>query len=101
MLFDQIGLKHQSLNLAIDNDEFEISDNLYELLRLGVVIAAGVKIRPNAVSQILGLANIHDLARCVFVDIYPGGSRQSFEFFFDRHVLDFNDFPAPTEISLS
>src|SRR5438128_12610092 len=90
MLFDKVGLEHEGLNLIIDNNKLKICDYLNKLPRLWIVISARVEIRPHAVSQVLGLADINDLPSLVFMDIDTGVGRQGLKFFGDRHTLDFS-----------
>ena len=42
------------------------------------MIAARLKIRSHAVAKILGLADVDDLARRIFVDVDAGDRRQLF-----------------------
>ena len=85
MLFDEIGFEYESLNLIIDNNKLKIGYHAHELPRLWIVIAAGVKVAANPIPEIFSLADIHDFAGRIFVDINAGGCRQSFEFFGYRH----------------
>ena len=75
VLLDEVRLEHQSLNLIVDDDEFEIGDNFYQLLRLRIVIATRLEVRADAIAKILRLADIDDLARGTLVDINAGPRR--------------------------
>lgn len=75
VLFDQVRLEHEGLNLIIYNNKLKIGDHPHELPRLRVVIAARVKIAADPVTQILGLADIYDLPGRIFVDVNAGRGR--------------------------
>ena len=72
-----------SLSTTINS---KIRDHLDQLPRFRIVVAARVKIRPHAVPQILGLADIHDLARRILVDVDTGVRWNGFEFLGERHT---------------
>ena len=72
MLLDEVGLEHKGLDLVVDDYKLKIRDDLNELPRLGVLVAARLKILPYAVAQVLGLTDIYDLARRVLVQVDPG-----------------------------
>ena len=66
VLFDQVGLKHKCLDLVVHDDEFEICDVSFELSGFPIG-AAFLEIRTDAVSQVLRLADVDDLAAGIFV----------------------------------
>ena len=78
MLFDQIGLKHKCLDLVIDNDKLKISDEFDQIASFRIEVSAGLEILPDAATQILGFADIDDLAGGIFMDIDARGCGQIF-----------------------
>lgn len=86
MLLYQVRFEHERLDFVIHHDKFEIRDYLYELPRLWIVVSARMKVRPHTVSQVLCLANIHDLARRIFVNVDSGIGWQGFELFRNGHL---------------
>ena len=80
MLFDEVRLEHESLDLVIDNDELEVSDRFYKLPRLRIMVAAGMEIRPNTIAQILGLSDVNYLPSGVFVNVDAGVGWELFQF---------------------
>lgn len=72
VLFDQVRLEHEGLNLIIDNNKLKIGDHPHQLPRLRVVITARVKITAYPVAQIFGLADVYDLPGSIFVDVNAG-----------------------------
>ena len=86
MLFDEIGLEDESLNLVIDNDELKILDKLDHSPRFRVHVAARLEILSYAVAQAFRLADIDDLARGIFVEINARRGRQLLQLFGKRHV---------------
>ena len=86
MLFDQRGLQDESLDFVIGDDDFNVGNLLDQFAGLDVVAevssaATGLEIRTDAIAQVLGLADIDDLARRVFVQIDAGRSGNFLEFF--------------------
>ena len=90
MLLDQIGFQHERLNLVINDDKLKIRDVTNELASFGVVIATRVEIRPNAIAQVLGLADIDYLADPILMNIDSGVRRQRLELLGQCHRFNFN-----------
>ena len=72
MLFDEVRFQDEGLDLVIDDDKFKIGDHFNQLPRLRVLMPARLKILTNAVSQVLCLADVNDLAGGIFMDINTG-----------------------------
>jgi len=85
---DEIRFEQQRFQLGVGDDPLEIGNLGDEALRLGRVIAGGVKVRSDAVAQIDGFADVDDLAARVEVLIDAGFGRQGFEFLGDLLVGD-------------
>jgi hypothetical protein len=49
-------------------------------------MTARLKILPDPVAQILGLADVNDFSAVIFMDINAGVGGQGFEFFGDSHA---------------
>ena len=90
MFFYEIRFENESLDLVIDDDELKIGDDLYQLARFRIVIPAGLKIRPNTVAQIFGLADIDYFSGCVPMNINSGVGWQCFKLFGYGHNLYFS-----------
>ena len=69
MFLYQIRLEDESFDLAVDDDELKIGDQLHQLTRLVILMTAGLEILTNPISQVLCLADVDDLAGRIFVDI--------------------------------
>ena len=69
VLFDQVRLEDQRLDLVIDDNELKIRDHAYELPRLRILVSARLEILPHAVAQVFCLADIDDLAGGIFVKV--------------------------------
>ena len=84
MLFDQRGFEDERFDFVVSDDDFNVGDLLDQLAGLDTVAkvtsATGLEIRADSIAQVLGLADIEDLARRVFVQIDTGRSRNFFEF---------------------
>ena len=85
MLFDQRRFQDESLDFVVSDDDLNIGDLLYQFNGFDAVAevagAARLKIRSDAIAQVLGFADIEDLAGRVFVQIDAGRARNFFEFF--------------------
>ena len=78
VLFDQVRFEHERLDLVIDDDKLKIGDEFDQIARLGVEIAARLKVLTDTAAKVFGLADIDDLARRVLVNIDTGGGRKVF-----------------------
>lgn len=90
VFFYEIGFEHESLDLAVDDDEFEIGNMPDELARFWIEVSAGLEILSYAAAKVLGLADIDDLAVGIFVQINAGRFRDLFELFLKSHRLEFS-----------
>lgn len=90
MLLYQVRLKDESFYFAVNYDEFKISYLFNKLPGLVVEISAGLKIRSDAIAEVLSLSDVENFSRRVFVQVDACRIRQSSELFFDRHNHDFN-----------
>src|SRR5260370_13973518 len=89
MLLDQRRFQDESFDFVVSDDDLNIGDLLYQFNGFDAVAevagAARLKIRSDAIAQVLGFADIEDLACRVFVQIDAGRSGNFFEFFVERH----------------
>ncbi|MCG3162075.1 MAG: hypothetical protein JMDDDDMK_03304 [Acidobacteria bacterium] len=69
---DQVRFQDQGFGFGVGDDELEIRDARDKFLRFGVHRARTLKILAHAVAQVLGLADIDDLALRVLVKIAAG-----------------------------
>ena len=83
VLLDEVTFQQQRFQFRVRRPDFQIGDLGNEPLRLGRQIRAGVKVRPDAVAQVDGLADVDDRPARVTVDIDAGASRQEVEFLAD------------------
>ena len=86
MLFDERRFQNESFDFVIGDDDLDVGDLFDQLAGFDVVAkvssaAARLEIRPDAIAQVLGLADIKDLAGRVFVQIDTGRSGDFFESF--------------------
>src|SRR5258708_27436799 len=89
MLFDERRFQDESFDFVVGDDDLDVGDLLYQLTGLYFVAeftgAARLKVRTDAIAQVLGFADIDDFARGVLVEIDTGRSGNFFEFFVERH----------------
>ena len=78
VLFDQITLQHQCLQLGICYDIFKPGDMSHHLLNLHALIPAALKILPHPVFQADRLSHIDDLILLIMHDIDAGLTGQLF-----------------------
>ena len=69
VLLDKIRFEDQSLDLAVDNDELKIGYESYELTCLGVVVAARLEVRSDAVPEVFRLADVDYLSRGILMNV--------------------------------
>ena len=79
-LLDEIIFESKRLFVVGDDDIVNIHRFAYQGSSLRVLNAAFVKIGANPAAEVLGLADINNLALCVLVEIHPGRSRQATDF---------------------
>ena len=75
VLFDQVALQHQRLQLGIRDDILKPGNLGHHPLNLGALVPAGLKILPHPVFQADGLAHVNDGIRCIVHNIdarFPG-----------------------------
>ena len=96
MFFDEVGFENQSLDLIVDNDEFEVRNIFDQPTRFRILMAARLKILPDAVAEIFRLADVYDLAVRIFVQVDARSGWQDLKFFGDRHYIDFTAIAAKT-----
>lgn len=75
VLLYEVRFEYQGLDLVIDDDELKISDQLYQLACLGVVIAARLKIRTHTVAEVFRLAHVDYSSGVILVNVNPGPRR--------------------------
>ena len=77
MLLDQRCFQDESFDFVIGDDDLNIGDLLYQFAGFDVIAevgsaAARLEIRPDAIAQVLGFADIDDFGRGVLVEIDTG-----------------------------
>src|ERR1043166_1154304 len=78
MLFEQVGLKNERFDFVVHNDKLKIRDHPHKLTCLWIVIAARLKIRSHAVSQIFRFPDVDYLSGSILMYVNAGISRQKF-----------------------
>ena len=81
MLLDQVRLKDQRLHLVRRHDRLNVGDMRDHRAHLRRVIAAALKILPDAVLEDNCLAHVDDLPVVVLHDIDARAVRQQLQFF--------------------
>jgi hypothetical protein len=69
MLFDQVHLQDQGLELGTDHDPFNIRNMVHQLACFAIFLGTGVKIRAQAVPQIDCLTDVDILLIHIFHEI--------------------------------
>ncbi len=85
MLLDQRRFQDESFDFVVGDYDLNVGDLFYQFNGFDAVAevagAAGLEIRTDAITQVLGFTDIKDLAGRVFVQIDTGRSGNFFEFF--------------------
>ena len=84
VLFDQVNLEKQGLNIGLGNDKLKIHNLRYQRFRLGIV--APSEIGPHPIAKILGLPHIDDGTVLVFVNVTARTRRQELELGFNQVI---------------
>jgi hypothetical protein len=82
VLLDEIRFEDERLDLVVDDDEFEINDRAHQPTSFRILIPARLEILPYTVPQILGFADVQDLAVGVLMQVNTGRYGQKLKFFF-------------------
>ena len=89
MLLDERSFENECLGFIISDDKLDIGDLMDQLFGLDAVTElappARLKIRTNAITQVLGFADIDDFPSGVFVQIHTRRARNFFQFFVESH----------------
>ena len=84
-LLDEVVFERQGLVLVGDGDVFEVDGLAHERAGLGVGLRGGEEIAAHACTQILGLADVDDLALGVLVEVTAGARGQGTDFLQEIH----------------
>ena len=91
MLLDERSFENEGFDFIVGDNELHIGDLSDEFFCFNAVGefagAAGLKIRTDTVAQVLGLADVNDFSRRVFVQIYAWRARNFFKLFVQSHCL--------------
>ena len=87
LLLDQVVLKRQRLFLVGDDDVVDVDRFAHQGIGLGVLPSPFAEVGRNPAAQVLGLADIDDLAFGVLVEIHAGGGGQAADFCGKIHLL--------------
>src|SRR6476469_177127 len=89
MLLDERSLENECFGFIISDDKLDIGDLMDQLFGLDAVTEfappARLKIRTNAITQVLGFADIDDFPGVVLVQIHTRRARNLFQFFIQSH----------------
>ena len=88
LLLDEVVLERERFLLVVDHDVVEIDGLAQQRAGLGVLRRAFEKIRAHPRAQVLGLADIDDLALGVLVEIHAWRGRQSANFLMQVHAAE-------------
>ena len=82
---DEVVLEGERLHLGVGDHEVEVRDLRHHVAALGVDGAAGLEIRPHAVAEHTGLADVEDVALGVLEHVHAGTDRQCLELLVQAH----------------
>ena len=85
LLLDEVVLERQRFFLVVDDDVVEIDRLAQQRSGFGIGRRAFQKIRPHSRAQVVGLADVDDLALGVLVEIHAGRGRQGSNFLVKVH----------------
>jgi hypothetical protein len=84
VLFDECVFQNEGLYLGVSNNDIQIADLSDQHSGFGIDRSSFLKIRPDPVAEILGLANVNDGTFSILVEIYSWPCRQMVEFLLQR-----------------
>ena len=91
MFFYEWCFQDEGFGFIIGDDKFDVRDLSDKFFGLDAVTefarSAGLKIRPDAIAEVLGFADVNDFAAGVLVQIDSRGARNFFKFFVERHAV--------------
>ncbi len=86
-LLDEVVFEGEGFALVGDGDVFEVDGLAHERAGLGVGLVGGEEVGADAGAQVLGLADVDDLALGVLVEVAAGAGGERADFGEEVHAL--------------